>query len=240
MSTLKQRFELLRTLCPDITNADLARAAGVKPPSVTDWFSGKTKSLKGTPAAKVAALYGADVVWLSTGEGRPPTKKEAEQARQKLKDSATPAPQGDQPNSPIPPWLQGDTTLARAPVVRWAELGAELFKEAKDLAVSEWAEFVPTTKPSDLCKLVVVEDDSLAPRIARGDMVAIDPRNIEPTRGQVTLFRAKSDGSYLLRRFRPVAGDAFEAVDAAGAALDSVRHTLEIVGVACGVKLHDI
>lgn len=240
MSTLKQRFELLRALRPDITNAELARAAGVKPPSVTDWFSGKTKSLKGTPAAKVASLYGADVVWLSTGEGRPPTKIETEQARQKLIESATPAPQGAPPNSRVLNLAPGDTTLARAPVIQWAQLGAELFKEAKDLGASEWAEFVPTRSASELCKLVVVEDDSLAPRLARGDMVAIDPGNTTPARGQVVLFRAKSDGSFLLRRFRPVAGDAFEAVDATGTALDSERHTLEIVGVACGVRLHDI
>lgn len=137
-------------------------------------------------------------------------------------------------------YASSDTTFVRAPVVEWARLGAELLKEAKDLEGSEWAAFVPNTTPSDLCKLVRVEDDSLAPRIARGDLVAIDPRNLKPARDQVVLLRAKSDDTFLLRRFRPLAGDAFEVYGASGTVLDSERHGLEVVGVACGIKMHDI
>lgn len=137
-------------------------------------------------------------------------------------------------------YVSSDTTFVRAPVVEWARLGAELLKEAKDLEGSEWAAFLPNTLPSDLCKLVKVADDSLAPRIERGDMVAIDPCNLKPARDQVVLLRAKSDGTFLLRRFRPLAGDAFEVYSASGAILDSERHGLEVVGVACGVRQHDI
>lgn len=137
-------------------------------------------------------------------------------------------------------YVSSDTTFFRAPVVEWARLGAELLKEAKDLQGSEWAAFVPNTTPSDLCKLVKVADDSLAPRISRGDMVAIDPSNLKPARDQVVLLRAKSDGTFLLRRFRPLAGDAFEVYGASGTVLDSERHGLEVVGVACGIKMHDI
>lgn len=69
MSTLKQRFAMLRTERPDITQADLARATGAKPPSVNAWFSGETKSMKGSTAAKAAQLYGCNPLWLSDGEG---------------------------------------------------------------------------------------------------------------------------------------------------------------------------
>ena len=69
MSTLKQRFAQLAAHRPDITQADVARAAGVTAPSVSAWFSGKTESMKATTAAKVAILDGCDSHWLATGEG---------------------------------------------------------------------------------------------------------------------------------------------------------------------------
>lgn len=69
MSTLKQRFALLMKERPDISQADLARATGAKPPSVNDWFSGETKSMKAGTAAKAAQLYGCSALWLSDGTG---------------------------------------------------------------------------------------------------------------------------------------------------------------------------
>ena len=69
MSTLKQRFAELQATRPDISQADLARATHAKPPSVNAWFTGETKSMKPGTAAKAAALYGVDALWLATGEG---------------------------------------------------------------------------------------------------------------------------------------------------------------------------
>lgn len=69
MSTLKQRFAKLAELHPEITQADLARATGAKPPSVNAWFSGETKSMKAATAAKAALLYECSPHWLATGEG---------------------------------------------------------------------------------------------------------------------------------------------------------------------------
>lgn len=69
MTTLKQRFAELSALRPEISQADLARATGAKPPSVNAWFSGDTKSMKADTAAKVAAIYGCNPIWLATGEG---------------------------------------------------------------------------------------------------------------------------------------------------------------------------
>ena len=60
MITLEKRFALLSKERPDITQADLSRATGAKPPSVNDWFSGKTKSMKAETAAKAAQLYGCN------------------------------------------------------------------------------------------------------------------------------------------------------------------------------------
>lgn len=69
MSTLKQRFSELVLERPEITQADLARATGAKPPSVNAWFTGASKSMKSGTAVKAAALYGVSPMWLATGDG---------------------------------------------------------------------------------------------------------------------------------------------------------------------------
>lgn len=69
MTTLKQRFALLAKEKPEISQADLARATGAKPPSVNAWFSGETKTMKAGTAAKAAQLYGCNTLWLSDGIG---------------------------------------------------------------------------------------------------------------------------------------------------------------------------
>lgn len=69
--TLKDRVEECERRRPSISRADIARAAGVKRPSVTDWFNGKTTRLKLRPAVKAARLWGCNPLWLSEGEEQP-------------------------------------------------------------------------------------------------------------------------------------------------------------------------
>lgn len=52
-----------------ITQAALAKAAGVKPSSVSDWIKGETKSLKALPLVRAAHVLGVSALWLATGEG---------------------------------------------------------------------------------------------------------------------------------------------------------------------------
>jgi transcriptional regulator with XRE-family HTH domain len=49
--------------------ADLARAAHVKQPSVADWFSGKTRSLRAEPLVRAAIYLDVHPLWLAAGEG---------------------------------------------------------------------------------------------------------------------------------------------------------------------------
>lgn len=49
--------------------ADLARACGIKPASVSDWITGKTKTIKGANLLAAARLLGVTPEWLSTGRG---------------------------------------------------------------------------------------------------------------------------------------------------------------------------
>lgn len=51
------------------SQAGLARACGIKTPSVSGWFTGKTKNLTFENAVKAAAYLGVSAEWLATGEG---------------------------------------------------------------------------------------------------------------------------------------------------------------------------
>lgn len=99
-TTLQERFALLRAKRPDITNADLARLTGARPPSVGDWFNGDTKSLKAETAARAAMAYGVNPVWLSTGIGP-------------MDAHAQPEPRGALAANPLPLSLDNERRLTR-------------------------------------------------------------------------------------------------------------------------------
>lgn len=68
MSPLAKRLQL----CLDSTGhtkADLARACKVRPPSVSDWFSGESKTMRSDALLRAAEFFGVNALWLATGEG---------------------------------------------------------------------------------------------------------------------------------------------------------------------------
>lgn len=71
MRTLAERVKVALDRLPGATQADLARAVGVTQPSVNAWFSGETKSLKGSSARKAAEFLRCSRDWLETGRGAP-------------------------------------------------------------------------------------------------------------------------------------------------------------------------
>ncbi len=82
MSTLADRLREALSDTSGATQADLARACGVRAPSVNDWFSGKTKSLRGATLIKAADFLSVHPLWLAEGKGvkrlRNATKETAE------------------------------------------------------------------------------------------------------------------------------------------------------------------
>ncbi len=53
-----------------VSQADLARACGVKPPSVSGWLSGKSKFLRGENLLAAARVLNVSQTWLATGQGQ--------------------------------------------------------------------------------------------------------------------------------------------------------------------------
>ncbi|MFJ4349433.1 S24 family peptidase [Pseudomonas sp. NPDC089428] len=54
---------------PKISQAALARACGIRPPSVNDWLSGKTKTIEGQNLLRAAEFLKVTPMWLATGKG---------------------------------------------------------------------------------------------------------------------------------------------------------------------------
>lgn len=53
-----------------LTQAGLAAACGIKPPSVSDWVSGKSLAIKSENIWDAATYLGVEPRWLATGKGR--------------------------------------------------------------------------------------------------------------------------------------------------------------------------
>lgn len=69
METLAERLKHAMMGPPKVTQAALARACMVSPPSVSDWISGKTKSLDGVNLLRAASFLNVRPRWLAEGRG---------------------------------------------------------------------------------------------------------------------------------------------------------------------------
>jgi len=101
MRTLQERLKLAMSGPPKVTQAALARACGIRAPSVNDWISGKTKTIEGQNLLIAADYLKVMPMWLATGKGpmrkgvdggAQPASKESNvvpiESRRKSKDSS--------------------------------------------------------------------------------------------------------------------------------------------------------
>ena len=66
---LKDRLREAMAGPPKVTQAALARGVKVAQPTVNDWLSGKTQTIRGPILIRVAAFLGVNPDWLATGRG---------------------------------------------------------------------------------------------------------------------------------------------------------------------------
>lgn len=118
-------------------------------------------------------------------------------------------------------------TFKHAPVVAWACLGDVLNRDNDDWPIEAMREIHSTKPVSRKVKWLEVQDDLLAPKVLKGDLVAVDPEG-SPKMDSLVLALA-ADDSYMLRFWRPLAAGAFELFDSAGRTMDSDRHGVRVV-----------
>lgn len=151
-----------------ITQAELARACGVKPPSVNGWLSGKSKFLRGENLLKAAAVLGVSQQWLATGEGL-------------METAATPSD-----GSNVEP---GPDVKGKVPLVSWVQAGAwcEACTPVDISEVERWLDCpVPHSKSTFVLR---VRGDSMtaptgnARTYPEGCLIFVDPERRAPVNG---------------------------------------------------------
>lgn len=159
-----------------LSQAELARAAGVKPPSVHGWLSGKSKFLRGENLLSAARALGVRQQWLATGEG--PMLAESAQS------NVSPAPD-----------MRG-----KVPLISWVRAGS--FCEAADPFVpgdaERWME-CPVNHSETTFALRVRGDSMTAPHgngrtYPEGCIIFVDPEKRSPVNGDRIV--ACLDGSH--------------------------------------------
>lgn len=163
MSTLSERLKLAIERA-DVSKSDLAKACGVKPASVSDWLSGKSKSMRAPVAQKAAEFLNVSIIWLSTGEGSPELGSNVSPARLKLK---------------------------KIPLITFAQAGLLTDNgQIRDpnVCIDHGDYILVDEDMPDGTLGVIVEGDSMEPEFHEGDVVVIDP-DLSPQPGDFVIAK---------------------------------------------------
>lgn len=189
MSTLAERLAAALEGPPKVSQAALARAVGVKPPSVTDWLNGRTKELAGSNLLAAAAFLNVRAEWLATGIGqmRP---KDARPARFGVAEAETeyamPVELSEARGSCGGGSLNFDDR-SRAPLLKEPAWFRRYKVKPKD-ALAVWA-----------------DGDSMSDFIVDGDIVIFDKSKTAPQSGKIFLIE-HPDGLRIKRLRRGIDG----------------------------------
>lgn len=216
MSTLQDR--IAEVIKAGFGQAELARITGRTTAAVNQWVRGPTQELKADNALAISRKTGFSAEWLVSGKG----PKRAEK----------PSASSENAIAHI-----GSHSLRLLPVVEWVRGDEMLSIRNDDLNLR--ADVDCLTAPgvqSPQAKFFVVPDDAMAPDILRGEYVALDPQP-KPLRGDYVLVKSKRTGELMLRQYRPVDEDEFNAVPLNTSKYDpfnSRQHGLELLAVLVG------
>lgn len=94
VSTLKERLQKAMEGPPKVSQAELAKAVGVKPASVNGWITGSTKNIVGKHLFLAAEYLKVEAKWLACGEGpMRPTSYNADKKRYAIIEHVMHAPE---------------------------------------------------------------------------------------------------------------------------------------------------
>lgn len=182
--------------------------------------SGKTKEPKRHNVRPIADFYGVDIEAFYD-----PAIAAGEAAR--LSRSAG---LSDLPVSTVN--LSSDTKTILAPVVEWASLESNLYRDNNEISVGRY-EAVPSGSPQTT-KWVEVDLDMPRFMISRGDLILVTPVTDDKLCKDLKqyVFRTVS-GAHILAQFRRLA-NGYEAIPDSGPPIDSERHGVRVVAIKHG------
>lgn len=225
LKTLAERLRYAMEVLPPkkIKGVDLARAVGVKPPSVSDWLSGKSKTMEGENLLKASKFLGVNPNWLATGSGKPfENMKEITHEKDELKSFNN--------------IKSIDKFVRKIPVLDMVQAGN--WREVVYDGINPIDEIYTTyigTNPNDIF-CVKVEGDSMTPRFHPQDQLIVDP-NISVSSGDFVIA-CNNDYEMTFKKYRVTGYDEhgreeFELVplNPDFAPFSSKIHKIKIIGV---------
>lgn len=221
MSTLQERLRQIMAGPPKISQAALARACGIKPPSVNDWISGKTKTIEGQNLLLAAEFLGVVPKWLATGRG--PVRKSVDLA------------EGSNVEATLQP-----TRSFSYPEISWVQAGAA--KEAVEMGnVALCPQHTSDVWAGEDAFWLRVTGDSMtassgSPSFPEGFLILVAP-DIEPRPGQFVVARMTSTNEATFKQLVRDAGELYLKPLNSAYPTRSVDDTWEIVGTVVDGKM---
>ncbi|EHU2405566.1 LexA family protein [Acinetobacter baumannii] len=218
MNTLAERLRYAMEVLPPkkIKGVDLARAVGVKPPSVSDWLSGKSKTMEGENLLKASKFLGVNPNWLATGNGSPTNNN--------IED--------DQLSNVI----FRDLNLHKIPILDFVQAGFwhEVVYDGTTPHSYTYTDYI-SSNPEAIFS-VIVQGNSMEPDFKEGDMLIVDA-SIAPKPGSYVIAQNGSHEA-TFKKYRVLSQDEygrdiFELIplNKDFPILSSITHEIRIIGV---------
>jgi SOS-response transcriptional repressor LexA len=220
MNTLAERLRYaMEILSPKkIKGVDLARAVGVKPPSVSDWLSGKSKTMEGENLLKASKFLGVSPTWLATGNGSPTDISKKNQ---------------DEELSNI---IFRDLNLHKIPVLDYVQAGFwhEVIYDGTTPHSYTYTDYIGTNPEAIFS--VIVQGESMEPDFKEGDMLIVDS-SISPKPGCYVIAHNGSHEA-TFKKYRVLSHDEFGRdifelipLNRDFPTLSSTKHEIRIIGI---------
>lgn len=200
MTTLAERLRTVLDGPPKRSQVALARAVGVKPPSVSDWLNGRTKRLEGANLLAAARFLDVSPEWLANGRGPMRLGPDAVPAKYRIREA-------DDDSGAMPIQMSDARGSCGGGSITWdAEYRQPLLKEPS------WFRRYGVTSANAYA--VWADGDSMADFIVDGDIVIFDLSKTTPKSGSIFLIehpdglrikrlRREIDGSWVLESDNP-------------------------------------
>lgn len=217
MKTLAERLRYAMEILPTkkIKGVELARAVGVKPPSVSDWLSGKSKTMEGENLLKASKFLGVSPNWLASGNGSPTDQGDIE-----LEISNV---------------IFQNLNFYQIPILDYVQ--ASLWHQTnydgtpRSYTYTDYA----CSKPDSIFS-VIVQGNSMEPDFIEGDMLIVDT-SIIPKPGSYVIAQNESNEA-TFKKYRVISydehgKDVFELIplNKDFPTLSSMTHEIRIIGV---------
>lgn len=186
-----------------LSQVDLARACGVKPPSVHGWLNGKAKFLRGENLLRAARALKVNQDWLATGAG--PMRADLGSLQGAALTTAGLAA-GAGPAIFDENVLPAPAGMRSVPVISSVQAGALRDMESPYPPGSGYAVEYTDQTLSRWAFALEVDGLSMAPQFQPGDRIIVDP-DLAPNPGDFVVARNGSEQA-TFKKYRPRGIDA--------------------------------